>query len=190
MGNKVLSSALLVLALSLTGCTAETTPGDVDGGSEPLPTIDQSLIPQEAPADVVEVDSDLFLVEYGEYRDVIFKVGDGPTWCAISEFDDMAICEHKETEVRYEPLPIPADCSFTYGNQIKLLGSAVAGEKTADFTCANSPYSDASTSPVLADGEQITAFGFSCFVEGETARCENSTGDFIVLGPDAWAKSD
>jgi len=136
------------------------------------------------------VDSDLFLVEYGEYRDVIFKVGNGPTWCAISEFDDMAICEHKETEVRYEPLPIPADCNFTYGNQIKLLGSAVAGEKTADFTCANSPYSDASTSPVLADGEQITAFGFSCFVQGETARCENSTGDFIVLGPDAWAKSN
>ena len=190
MGNKVISSALLVLALSLTGCTAESTPGEADGGSEPLPTIDQALIPQEAPADVVEVDSDLFLVEYGEYRDVIFKVGNGPTWCAISEFDDMAICEHKETEVRYEPLPIPADCNFTYGNQIKLLGSAVTGEKTADFTCANSPYSDATTSPVLADGEQITAFGFSCFVQGETARCENSTGDFIVLGPDAWAKSD
>jgi hypothetical protein len=190
MGNKAISSALLVLALSLTGCTAETTPGEADGGSEPLPTIDQALIPQEAPADVVEVDSDLFLVEYGEYRDVIFKVGNGPTWCAISEFDDMAICEHKETEVRYEPLPIPADCNFTYGNQIKLLGSAVTGEKTADFTCANSPYSDATTSPVLADGEQITAFGFSCFVQGETARCENSTGDFIVLGPDAWAKSD
>jgi hypothetical protein len=190
MGNKVISSALLVLALSLTGCTAVSTPGEADGGSEPMPTIDQALVPQEAPADVVEVDSDLFLVEYGEYRDVIFKVGNGPTWCAISEFDDMAICEHKETEVRYEPLPIPADCNFTYGNQIKLLGSAVAGEKTADFTCANSPYSDATTSPVLADGEQITAFGFSCFVQGETARCENSTGDFIVLGPDAWAKSN
>jgi hypothetical protein len=187
MGNKAISSALLVLALSLTGCTAETTPGEADGGSEPMPTIDQALIPQEAPADVVEVDPDLFLVEYG---DIIFKVGEGPTWCTLSEFDDIAICEHKETEVRYEPLPIPADCSFTYGNQIKLLGSAVTGEKTADFTCANSPYSDASTSPVLADGEQITAFGFSCFVQGETARCENSTGDFIVLGPDAWAKSD
>ena len=185
MGKTVLTGALLVLALSLTGCTAETTPTETDG-STPLPTIDQALIPQEAPADVVEVDPDLFLVEYG---DIIFKVGDGPTWCTLSEYDDIAICEHKETEVRYEPLPIPADCLYTYGNQIKLLGSPVAGQKNADFTCANSPYSDASTSPSLADGEQITAFGFTCFVEGETARCENSTGDFIVLGPDAWAKS-
>jgi hypothetical protein len=116
-------------------------------------------------------------------------VGTGPTWCTLSEYDDIAICEHKETEVRYEPLPIPADCVYTYGNQIKLLGSPVAGQKNADFTCANSPYSDASTSPSLADGEQITAFGFTCFVEGETARCENQAGDFIVLGPDAWAKS-
>lgn len=186
MGYKVSSSILLLLALSLTGCAAEQTPGDTDG-SEPLPTIDQSLVPQEVPEDVVDVDPDLFLVEYG---DIIFKVGDGPTWCTLSEFDDIAICEHKETDVRYEPLPIPEDCSFTYGNQIKLLGSATAGQKTADFTCANSPYSDATTSPSLADGEKITAFGFSCFVEGQTARCQNATGDFIVLGPDAWAKSD
>ena len=185
MGRTGLTSALMVLSLSLTGCVAEDTPASPDG-STPLPTIDQALIPQEAPADVVEVDPDLFLVDYG---DIIFKVGDGPTWCTLSEYDDIAICEHKETEVRYEPLPIPADCIYTYGNQIKLLGSPVAGEKNADFTCANSPYSDASTSPSLADGEQITAFGFTCFVEGETARCENSTGDFIVLGPDAWAKS-
>lgn len=186
MGNKAIASALLVLVLSLTGCTTET-PADGSDGSEPMPTIDQALIPQEAPADVVVVDSDLYLVEYG---DIIFKVGTGPTWCTLSEYDDIAICEHKETDVLYEPLPIPEDCNFTYGNQIKLLGNAVAGEKTADFTCANSPYSDASTSPALGDGEQITAFGFTCFVKGETARCENSTGEFIVLGPQAWAKSD
>jgi hypothetical protein len=185
MGKSAIASALLVLALSLTGCTAETTPSETDGTSQ-LPTIDPALIPQDAPADVVEVDPDLFMVEYG---DIIFKVGTGPTWCTLSEYDDIAICEHKETDVRYEPLPIPEDCIYTYGNQIKLLGSPVAGQKNADFTCANSPYSDASTSPSLADGEQITAFGFTCFVEGETARCENQSGDFIVLGPDAWAKS-
>jgi hypothetical protein len=186
MGNKAISSALLVLALSLSGCVAEPTPGETTG-SDSMPTIDPALVPQEAPADVVEVDSDLFLVEYG---DIIFKVGEGPTWCTLSEYDNIAICEHKETDVRYEPLPIPADCNFTYGNQIKLLGNALAGANTAEFTCANSPYSDASTSPALADGEQITAFGFTCFVESETARCENEAGDFIVLGPDAWAKSD
>ena len=185
MGRTVLTSALLVLSIGLTGCTAEVTPTNPDG-STPLPSIDQALIPQEAPADVVEVDPDLFMVDYG---DIIFKVGAGPTWCTLSADDDIAICEHKETDVRYEPLPIPADCAFTYGNQIKLLGSPATGEETAYFTCANSPYSDARTSPVLADGEMVTAFGFSCFVEGETARCENSTGEFIVLGPDAWAKS-
>jgi hypothetical protein len=185
MGKTVLTSALLVLTLSLTGCAAEDTSTSPDG-STPLPTIDQALIPQEAPADVVEVDPDLFMVDYG---DIIFKVGTGPTWCTLSEYDDIAICEHKETDVRYEPLPVPTDCIYTYGNQIKLLGSPAAGEQMADFTCASSPYSDASTSPSLADGEQITAFGFSCFVEGETARCENSTGEFIVLGPDAWAKT-
>jgi hypothetical protein len=174
-----------VLSIGLTGCTAEVTPTNPDG-STPLPSIDQALIPQEAPADVVEVDPDLFMVDYG---DIIFKVGAGPTWCTLSEIDNIALCEHKETDVRYEPLPIPADCAFTYGNQIKLLGSPATGEATAYFTCANSPYSDARTSPVLADGEMVTAFGFSCFVEGETARCENSTGEFIVLGPDAWAKS-
>ena len=185
MGKTVLTSALLVLTLSLTGCAAEDTSTSPDG-STPLPTIDQALIPQEAPEDVVEVDPDLFMVDYG---DIIFKVGTGPTWCTLSEYDDIAICEHKETDVRYEPLPVPTDCIYTYGNQIKLLGSSVSGEEIASFTCANSPYSDARTSPVLADGEQITAFGFSCFVQGETARCENSTGEFIVLGPDAWAKT-
>lgn len=182
----MVAAAVLALSLSFTGCVAETTPTNPDG-SKPLPTIDQSLIPQEPPADVVVVDSDLYLVEYG---DIIFKVGTGPTWCTLSEFEDIAICEHKETDVRYEPLPVPSDCSYTFGNQIKLHGSPTTGAVTAEFTCANSPYSDARTSPALNDGEQIIAFGFSCFVEGETARCENSNDDFIVLGPDAWAKSD
>jgi hypothetical protein len=186
MGNKAIAAVLMVLALSLSGCSAETTPTNPDG-SDSLPKIDPALIPQEAPADVVEVNPDLFLVEYG---DIIFKVGTGPTWCTLNGEDDVAICEHKETEVRYEPLPKPSDCEFTYGNQIKLLGRATTGETIADFTCVNSPYSDASTSPSLGDGEQITAFGFTCFVVGETARCENSAGDYIVLGPDAWAKSD
>ena len=185
MGKSTVASVLLIIAITLTGCTAEVTPTNPDG-SQTLPKIDPALIPQEAPADVVEVNPNLFLVDYG---DIIFKVGTGPTWCTLSEYDDIAICEHKETDVRYEPLPIPADCDFTYGNQIKLLGSPTSGEQTAFFTCANSPYSDARTSPALADGERITAFGFSCFVQGETARCENSTGDFIVFGPDAWAKS-
>ena len=65
MGHKAISIALLVVALSLTGCSADTSPTNPDG-SQSLPTIDPALIPQEAPADVVQVDSDLFLVDYGD----------------------------------------------------------------------------------------------------------------------------
>ena len=60
----------------------------------------------------------------------------------------------------------------------------------AEFTCANANWSDASASPALASGQRITTYGFSCFVEGQVARCENGSGDFIVLGPEAWATSD
>jgi hypothetical protein len=97
MGNRAISIALLVVSLSLAGCSAETIPENPDG-SGTLPTIDPALIPQEAPADVVQVDPDLFLLDYG---DITFKVGTGPTWCTLSELDDVAICEHKETEVLY-----------------------------------------------------------------------------------------
>ena len=63
MGQKAISIALLIVSLSLAGCSASTTPTNPDG-SQSLPTIDPALIPQEAPADVVQVDPDLFLVEY------------------------------------------------------------------------------------------------------------------------------
>jgi hypothetical protein len=185
MSKFSLGSSLLVAALLLTGCTAE---GDVaEPSPEPTPTIDQKLVPTEPPADVVDVDPAAFLTSYG---DVIFKVGDGPTWCTMSEFDDFVTCEHKEFDAKYELLPVPEDCQYTYGYQLRLYGSPVEGSKMAEFTCANANWSDASSSPALASGQRITTYGFSCFVEGQVARCENGSGDFIVLGPEAWATSD
>ena len=121
---------------------------------------------------------------------MIFKVGDGPTWCTMSEFDNFVICEHREFDAKYEQLPLPADCQYTYGYQLRLRGAPVEGSKMAEFTCANANWSDPSAAPILASGERITTFGFSCFVEKQAARCENSMGDFIVLGPDAWAMSE
>jgi hypothetical protein len=180
-----LGSSVLILSLILTGCAGQA-PVD-EPTLEPTPTIDQKLIPTAPPANVVNVDPAAFLTSYG---DVIFKVGDGPTWCTMSEFDDFVICEHKEFNAKYALLPVPADCQYTFGYQLRLRGNPVAGSKMAGFTCANANWSDPSASPALLSGERITTFGFSCFVEGQVARCENRAGDYIVLGPEAWAFSD
>jgi hypothetical protein len=186
MGKKLFAGSLLVIALALSGCTYDQPEETAAPSVEPTPTIDSSLIPEEAPVDAVEVSSAEFLTPYGDY---IFKVGDGPTWCTISEADDFVICEHKEFSAKYDPIPIPADCEFTYGYQVRLRGAPVAGSKQADFTCANSAWSDASMAPALEDGQRLSAGGFNCFVEGQVARCENNAGDFIVFGPTAWAFS-
>ena len=180
-----LVSSLLVATLFLAGCAAETessTPG-----VEPSPTIAPELIPTAAPEEVVDVIPEGFLTSYG---DIIFKVGDGPTWCTMSEFDNFVTCEHREFDVKYEQLPVPEDCQYTYGYQLRLRGAPTEGFKMAEFTCANANWSDPSTAPILASGERITTFGFSCFVEKQAARCENALGDFIVLGPEAWAMSE
>jgi hypothetical protein len=185
MGKFFLGSSVLAVSLLLSGCAAdvETT------GSAPdaTPTINKELVPTAPPAEVVDVDPAAFLTSYG---DVIFKVGDGPTWCTMSEFDGFVTCEHKEFDAKYELLPVPEDCQYTYGYQLRLYGTAVAGTDIAGFTCANANWSDPSASPILASGERITTFGFSCFVEGQVARCENESGDFIALGPEVWAASD
>jgi hypothetical protein len=70
------------------------------------------------------------------------------------------------------------------------LGKPITGEQTAGFTCVSSLYSDPSEAAVLASGESVTDFGFLCFVEEQSARCENSNGDYIALGPEAWSHSD
>ena len=187
MGKKLFASSILVLALALSGCTSDAPPETITPSSEPTPSIDTSLIPLEAPADIVDVAPAAFVTPYGDY---IFKVGDGPTWCTISEFDDFVICEHKEFSAKYEAIPIPADCEFTFGYQVRLRGEPVVGSKQAEFTCANSAWSDASNAPVLEDGQRISVGGFTCFVEGQIARCENGSKDYIVFGPTAWAFSE
>ena len=178
-------SSLLIATLLLSGCAAETESSTPI--VEPSPVIAPELIPTAPPEEVVDVIPEGFLTSYG---DIVFKVGDGPTWCTMSDFDDFVICEHREFDAKYEQLPLPADCQYSFGYQLRLRGEPVEGSEMAQFTCANANWSDPSAAPVLASGERITTFGFSCFVEKQAARCENSTGDFIVLGPDAWAMSE
>jgi len=185
MRKFLISSAILVMSLSVSGCTAESE--NLEPTPEPTPTVDETLVPTSPPVEVVDVDPASYLTDYG---DIIFKVGDGPTWCTMSDFDDFVICEHTELDAKYEQIPIPEDCQYSFGYQLRLRGTPVEGSKMAEFTCASANWSDASGSPVLASGERITTFGFSCFVEGQVARCENSAGDYIVLGPEAWATSD
>jgi hypothetical protein len=185
MSKFSLGSSLLTATLLLAGCAAETE--DSTPVVTPSPVIAPELIPTAPPEEVVDVIPEGFLTSYG---DIIFKVGDGPTWCTMSEFDDFVMCEHREFDAKYEQLPLPEDCQYTYGYQLRLRGSPVEGSKMAEFTCANANWSDPSAAPILASGERITTFGFSCFVEKQAARCENSMGDFIVLGPDAWAMSE
>jgi hypothetical protein len=108
----------------------------------------------------------------------------------LSGAENVAVCEHSEADALYDRVPIPDDCENAYGSQLRLLSKAITGEQTAGFTCVSSLYSDPSEAPVLASGESVTDFGFLCFVEEQSARCENSNGDYIALGPKAWAHSD
>ena len=188
MGSKALITAVVLVSLSLTGCSAEQeTTANPTQTPESTPTAEASPAPTQAPVDLVIVEPDKFISSNG---DLIFRAGDGPTWCTLSGAENVAVCEHSEADALYDRVPIPDDCENAYGSQLRLLSKAITGEQTAGFTCVSSLYSDPSEAPVLASGESVTDFGFLCFVEEQSARCENSNGDYIALGPKAWAHSD
>jgi hypothetical protein len=180
-----LSTTLITLGLALTlaGCTSNApapTPT-----TEPIPSVEPSLIPTSAPADVVDVDAEGFASDFGDYT---FKVGDGPAWCTINVDRQTALCEQSEADAKYAPIPVPNDCEFSYGYQLQLFAaSPTDGAKVADFVCSGGAYADPTTAATLNSGERIKLAGISCFVEGTAARCENEAKNYIVLGPDAWA---
>ena len=181
--------AVAVAALSLTACT---TPNSAPTQSA-APSIDPELIPTAPPEGVVDVDASKYADPFGEY---VFKVGDGPTWCTISPAMDGATepsfvtCEHNEASVRYEPIPIPSDCTASYGYQIRLWSAkpeGIGNSEQAQFTCTSGFYADPSSAPILENAQRISVGELTCYVVGVTARCENTSGKYIVLGPDAWA---
>ena len=187
MGRVLKSVFVAGVALILAGC-ASTPKAAPTMTPEPTPSVAASLIPTAPPVNVTDVDPANFAGDFGDYT---FRVGEGPTWCTINDIGKFAICEQSEADANYAPIPAPASCEFSYGYQVKLFATdPTDGSKDADFTCSGGAYADPTTASVLNSGERISLDGISCFVQGTAARCENSAGKYIVLGPDVWAIGD
>lgn len=177
----------LGLAVAVTGCAgaSTTTPTPTTSASESVPAIDPTLIPTAAPTDAFDVDPDLFTAAFGDYT---FKVGDGPTWCTINIDNHFVICEQNEAKANYRPIAAPSDCELSYGYQVRLWAETPTdGTPVAGFVCSGGAYADPEGMYSLNPGERLVLDGFTCFVENQTARCDNAYGKFVVLGPDAWA---
>ena len=185
--TRLTTVAIMVgLAITLGGCATEGAgePEPTKQASEtPVPTPDPSLLPSEAPADAVEVDPAIFDDGFG---DLIFRVGDGPTWCTISTASQFVVCEQNEVAAQYEPIPVPDTCDYSYGYQLRLWANKPAEGDTAEFACSGGSYADPSQAQTLNSGEKISVSPFSCYVDEITARCENESGAWIALGPKVW----
>lgn len=178
----------IALALTISGCSTEdgTTPSP--DGSSSFSTPDPSLIPVAPGTEVKAIDPSLFDVGFSEY---LFKVGDGPAWCTINADEKWALCEQNEVAAEYAPVPTPADCEGSYGYQIKLYEDAttstLANGAAAGFMCSGGYYSDSSVAQTLNSGESVTVGNIKCYVNEITARCDNTNGQYIALGPKVWA---
>ena len=182
MRSKIILSALVGLTMTLSGCAV--TSGSNDGPSE-FQVFDPELIPMAPPADATPVDPMIFDIGNGEYG---FKAGGGPTWCSINVEGKFAICEHSEPDAIYDELPVPKTCDLSFGYQFRLHENEPAVGEIAEITCASALYADPSLFQTLIPGETLTVGGITCFVSDITARCDNTSGNFIVLGQEVWAK--
>jgi hypothetical protein len=177
----------LAVVLGLSACAADgsaTGPTSSASASDQMPKIDPSLIPPAATNDLPRVAAADYVTSYNDY---VFKVGNGPTWCSINEQTDFVICEQDEAATLYDPIPVPDSCAYSYGYQIKLEASKPNNAPFADFTCAGGYYTDPSKAKILDDGYAIHVGPFTCYTAGKTVRCDNLTGQYIVLGARAWA---
>ena len=183
MRRKLLTLSVIGLSLVLSGC-AVTSGGTGSNTPAPNQTFDPALIPTTPPSDALAVDPSIFDNTYGEYT---FKIGDGPTWCTINKADQYVICEQNEADASYDPLNVPSSCKLSYGYQFKLWGSKPKNGKASEITCASGLYADPSAAQTLNTGETVTVGNITCFVHQITARCDNKSGNYIVLGPEVWA---
>lgn len=177
---------LAVLALLLTGCASQVEPSasPTSPSQQPTATIDPSLIPSASPTAVVPADPALFLTSTGDF---VFKVADGGAWCTIVSDESQAICEISEAAAQYDPIESPQDCQYSFGYVISLQANKPEQSDSANFVCAGGYYSDPAGAATLLSGESLAVGDFSCYVQETTARCENLEGNYIVLGPEAWA---
>jgi hypothetical protein len=178
----------IALALAISGCSADEGTNPSPGGSTSITTPDPSLIPAQPGTEIKAIDPSLFDVGFSEF---LFKVGDGPVWCTINADEKWALCEQNEAAAEYAPVPTPADCEGSYGYQIKLYEdsstSTLADGAAAGFMCSGGYYSDSSVAQTLNTGESVTVGNIKCYVNDITARCDNTNGQYIALGPKVWA---
>jgi hypothetical protein len=182
----LLVALTLALVAGLAGCAPaeSSSPTATESPTTSWPVIDPSLIPPAATADLPLANAADYLTSYSDY---VFKIGTGPTWCSINKDAQFAICEQDEAATQYDPIPTPDSCSYSFGYQVKLVAKAPAAGKAAEFTCSGGYYADASKAKTLDNGYSIKVGDFTCYTAGQTARCDNAAGEYIVLGAKAWA---
>ena len=186
MSLRILLAPMIALALSLSACSSPGEPNasPTEPSQQPTSTIDPTLIPSASPTALVPSDPALFMSATGDY---VFKVSDGGAWCTIVSDASQAICEISEAAAQYQPVETPSDCAYSFGYQIALQANRPEAADSAAFVCAGGYYSDPAGAAQLQSGESIAVGDFTCFVQDVTARCENLEGNYIVLGPKAWA---
>jgi len=183
VNRKLLTAAIIGASLFLSGCAV--TDGSNTDIEDQYQVFDAADIPDAAPNDALAVDPAVFANEYSEYS---FRVGSGPTWCTINGEAKYVICEQIETDATYDVLPVPDSCKLSFGYQFKLSETKPKDEDISRITCASGLYADGGLAQTLNSGETLTVGTITCFVSDITARCDNKLGNFIVLGPEVWAK--
>lgn len=181
-GLSVISAIALLIALA--GCASEAPATNPDSSSSSIPTPDASLIPVAPGTEIKSIDSALFDVGFDEY---LFKAGEGAVWCTISAAENWALCEMNEAAAEYEPIATPDDCAGSYGYQLKLYSAKPTSGDTAGFICSGGYYSDPTVAQTLNSGESISIGDITCYVNENTARCDNKNAQYIALGPQVWA---
>lgn len=138
-----------------------------------------------APEGSLSIEPSVFDTGFSEFA---FKVGEGPTWCSLNVDGKFVICEQNEADATYDLLPVPDSCKLSYGYQLKLFESKPENGSTSQITCTSGLYADPALLQTLNPGETLTVGELTCFVSDITARCDNKKGNYIVLGPEVWAK--
>ncbi len=184
MSRLLAASLSLGLALTLGACATPTDAGNVQSTAKPTPTPDQALVPKAPSTPLTEVDPEIYNDGFDWYT---FRAGDGPTWCTITPESDRVLCEQNEAAAQYQPVPSEEGCAGSYGYQVELFASKPENGEIVGFPCASGQFQDPSAAQVLSAGSRITVGSISCFVEDVTARCENTTGQWIALGPKVWS---
>lgn len=184
MSRFTAAALALTLAIGLGGCAASIDGATSPTGSQSIPTPDPALIPPAPASTITAVDAATFDDGFGSF---VFKVGDGPSWCTINPDLNQVICEQNEAAASYEPIPAPADCSGSYGYQIRLFATKPDTGETAGFVCSTGQWQDPAGAKVLPSGSKVTAGGLTCYVKDTAARCQNESGQYIALGPKVWA---